>query len=109
MGKVRAAPKPARPRHFIREWRKFRGLSQEQLAERIGVTHGAISQLETGKVSYTQAMLEALADAMMCEPGDLVVRDPTQTASVWSLWERALPGERERIIEFMEFTIRKAS
>lgn len=109
MGKVRTIPKAGHPRHFIRQWRKFRGLSQEQLAERVGVTHGAISQLENGKIAYTQPMLEALAEAMMCEPGDLVVRDPTAKQAMWSLWDQAAPGDREKIIEFMEFTVRKAS
>jgi DNA-binding XRE family transcriptional regulator len=48
-----------RQRHFVREWRKFRGLTQERLAERTPFTTGAISQLETGRTKYTQDMIEA--------------------------------------------------
>lgn len=70
--------KTSKPRHFVRKWRKYRLLTMEQLAERVGVTHGAIGQLERGEVNYTQPMLEAIADALACHPGDLVSHDPIQ-------------------------------
>lgn len=75
MGKV----KPRRSvgaRTFIREWRKKNKLTLERLAEEIGVTAGAISQLERGQVQYTQPMLEALAAALHCSPSDLISRSP---------------------------------
>jgi transcriptional regulator with XRE-family HTH domain len=83
--KVRPIPKPQQPRHFIREWRKYRGLTQERLAERIGLTGGAISQLETGQTHYTQSTLEALAEALNCEPGDLLSRDPALEGQIVDL------------------------
>lgn len=43
----------------------------------VGVTHGALSQLERGLIKHTQPMLKALADVLQCEPADLVRRDPT--------------------------------
>ena len=42
----------------------------ERLAERIDVTAGALSQLERGDTGYTQPMLEALVEALSCEPAD---------------------------------------
>lgn len=63
-------------KHFLREWRKYRRLTQEELAERIDVTAGAISQLENGLINYTQPTLEALADALDCAPGDILSKDP---------------------------------
>jgi transcriptional regulator with XRE-family HTH domain len=76
-----------RRRHFIKEWRKSRGLTQEQLAERIGVAVSTISQLETGKQGYSQPTLEAIADALGCEPADLLMRNPNQQNEIWSIWE----------------------
>jgi transcriptional regulator with XRE-family HTH domain len=76
MAKVKARFKTGHPRHFIREWRKFRGLTLERLAERIDVTAGAVSQLERGDTNYTQPMLEALADALQTTPGALVSWPP---------------------------------
>lgn len=69
-------PKPETPRHYVREWRKFRKLTQERLAEKTPFTTGAISQLETGRTKYTQDMIEALAIALECKPGDVISRDP---------------------------------
>ena len=92
--KVRTRFKQGPRRHFIRQWRTFRGLTQEQLAARADVTPGAISQLEVGRISYTQPTLEAIADALQCTPGDLLNVDPTVDGAVWSIWETLSPGER---------------
>ncbi|UJW87921.1 helix-turn-helix domain-containing protein [Devosia sp. SL43] len=83
--KVRPIPKPTKPRHFIRQWRKYRRLTQEQLADRIDATSGAISQLENGIINYTQPTLEALAYALNCEPGDLLTRDPNLDGAIIDL------------------------
>ncbi|OWJ67428.1 helix-turn-helix domain-containing protein [Inquilinus limosus] len=50
-----------RERHFIREWRKARNLTQGQLAEAIGTSIANISRIESHKQAYTQDMLEAIA------------------------------------------------
>jgi transcriptional regulator with XRE-family HTH domain len=89
-----------RRRHFIREWRMFRGLTQEQLAGRIATTKANISRIENLKQGYTQGLLEACADALMTEPASLIMRNPMDKDSFWSLWEQAKPAERRRIMEF---------
>lgn len=89
----------ARRRTFFREWREFRSLTQEQLAERLDVSVGLISQLENRKVNYTQATLEALAQALNCEPADLLIRDPSDPEGIWSIWDHAKKGERQQIVE----------
>lgn len=83
--KITPHPKPKKARHFVREWRKHRNLTQEQLAERIEATAGAISQLETGVIGYTQPTLEAIAFALSCEPGDLLSVDPAMQGEVVDL------------------------
>lgn len=92
-------PKKKVARHFIRAWRKHRNLTLEQLADRLGVTHGALSQLERGITNYTQPMIEALADALQCEPADLIMRDPSDPDGIWSIWDHAKPGERRQIVD----------
>lgn len=90
MPRVQPRPKRRPPRHFIRQWRIHRGLTLEQLAERVGVTHGALSQLERGLVNYTQPMLESLAFALQCEPADLIMRDP-ESGYLVDLRQRSRP------------------
>lgn len=99
-----------RPRHFIREWRKHRGFTQEQLASRLEVAVSTISQLETGKQGYSQPTLEAIAEALSCQPADLLIRNPLVEDAVWSIEDqlkRADPAKRETILAVME-TILKA-
>jgi transcriptional regulator with XRE-family HTH domain len=84
------------PRHFIRQWRKHRGLTQEQLAERIGIARSYLTKIERGSRRYDQPFLEHASDALRCEPADLIMRDPTATESLWSVWEQLTPIERKQ-------------
>lgn len=101
MGKVKSNLKFKRKTYF-REWRKFRGFTLEKLAERIGVTAGAISQLERGETSYTQPMLEALADALNCEPPDLLMQNPLEPESPLSMINRLKPAQRKKIMKYIK-------
>jgi len=87
---VRMGKKP----HYIREWRKYRDLTQEQLAERIGITRSYLTKIERGDRRYDQPFLEAAAYALRCEAGDIINRDPTQPESIWSIWDQLEPQER---------------
>lgn len=74
---VRIGQKGRAPRAvYFREWRKRRGLTQDQLAERLGATKGAISKLERGGSVYNQSSLEALAEALECQPWELLAGPP---------------------------------
>lgn len=48
----------------LEEWRKKRGLTQEQLAKKIGTTKGTISNYENGHSSPKNEMLVAIADVL---------------------------------------------
>jgi transcriptional regulator with XRE-family HTH domain len=90
-----------RQRHFIREWRKHRGLTQEKLADRIGTTKASISRIETGEQPYTQDFLEAAADALMAEPGSLVMRNPLDPDGPWSVWDDLPPAQRKQALRLL--------
>lgn len=95
---------PQRRPHFIREWRKHAGMTQEQLAAKIGVAVSTISQLETLKQGYSQPTLEAIADALECEPADLLMRKPPNKDDtdpdngMWSIWETLDAPARNQVI-----------
>jgi DNA-binding Xre family transcriptional regulator len=97
-------------RTFIREWRKHRGLNQEQLAERVGIGQNTLSRIETGKIAYTQPVLEAIADAMNCSVADLLIRDPTNPMGIWSIWDQIPVPQRDQAVRVLEtFTKKTAS
>lgn len=91
--------KQPRKRIFLREWRKYRQLTQEQLAARVGWSVGNVSQLEQGKQGYSDEGLALLSDALNCTPGQILDVDPTNDDAIWSLWERAKPGQRQTLLE----------
>ena len=82
------------PNHRIREWRKYRGLTQEQLAERIGIARSYLTKIERGSRRYDQPFLEAAAEALRTEPATLINVDPTASESLWSVWEQLTVPER---------------
>src|SRR4051794_37976533 len=96
--KVISRLKPEKPRHFIKEWRNHRNLTQEVLAERVEMSASSISQIETGEQGFTDSTLYALADALNCDAGDLLMRNPLDTEAPWSIWERLQPEQRKQAI-----------
>lgn len=95
-------------RWFLKAWRKHRGYTQERLAEMVGSSAGYISDMEKGKRRYNQDLLEALAEALRCEPADLIMRDPTVGESVWSIWDQIPETERDQALRVLS-SFRKAS
>lgn len=84
---------------FIREWRQHRGLTLEQLADRLDMTPSHMSMLERGQRAYTQETLEAVAEALQTDAASLLMRNPTDPDAIWSIWDQAQPGERRQIVE----------
>jgi transcriptional regulator with XRE-family HTH domain len=97
-----ARPKRQRRRWFLKQWREHRQLSQEALAERVGMTQGMISHLENNRVDYTATHLEMLADALRCEPVDLLIRNPTDPEAPWSIWDTLQPVQKRQAVEIMK-------
>ena len=107
LGRFRGATRHRRT--FIREWRQSRGLTLEQVANRIGITHASLSRIERGLQPYSQPLLEAIADVLQTEPASLLMRDPTDPEGIWSIWDQAKPGERRRIVEIAKTLIKTAT
>lgn len=99
-------------RTFIREWRKFRELTLEQLSSRLeelgehelGPSH--LSMLERGHRPYTQQTLEALAEALATDVPSLLMRNPGDPDAIWSLWDKAKPGERQTIVDVVRAVVK---
>jgi transcriptional regulator with XRE-family HTH domain len=87
-------------RLYFRQWREKRGLTQEQVAERLNTTKATVSRMETGKVQYNRGYLEALALALSIEP-DQLLRDPEQP-SADSLLQKASPEQRARVLSVID-------
>ena len=58
----------------VREWRKRRGLSQEELALETGMKRSYVSDVERGTRNPSVKALERLARALQVDPVELVKR-----------------------------------
>lgn len=99
--------KDAKPRHFLRQWRKFRGYTLEQAAERIGMTHQNLGKIERGKVPYNEPLLDILAEIYRTDRGSLIMRDPNVKDALWSIYDQLAAPERERLVERVEEEFKK--
>lgn len=91
-----------KPPHFIRQWRRQRALTLEQLAERVGMTHQNLGKIERYLVPYSQALLEGLAEALGTEPASLIMRNPEDAGAAWSLIDSVSPTERAQVVHFIQ-------
>lgn len=58
--------------HRIKELRKSRHFSQEQLAEMLDISQNALSYIETGENFFSSDTLEKLINALEIEPQELM-------------------------------------
>lgn len=96
---ARIPKRPQMRRTYIREWRQFRTLTLEQLADRLEMTASHLSMLERGQRAYTQETLEGIAQALQTDPASLLMRNPMDGDAIWSIWDRAKAGERQMIVD----------
>lgn len=62
--------------NHVRAWREARGLSQRQLAQKLGVNNSHISRLEIGARMMTTKWLDRIADALGIDPLQLMAGPP---------------------------------
>src|SRR5581483_5537757 len=94
-------PPHRRSRHFLKEWRDFRDISQEEAADRAGISRSSLSKIESGRVPYNQDLLERLAVVYRCTPDDLIAVAPNIVDGVrlaYDALKRAPPDMRERAV-----------
>jgi len=58
--------------HPLRVWREFRGLTQQALAEQVGIGKSYVSQIEAGKKVGTARVLKALAEVLQVDMDNLI-------------------------------------
>ena len=101
MTRFTARLKPNKSKYFFKEWRKFRGYTQEELADIVGLAAPGISQLENGKQGFTDSSLEALAEALACTPADLLSRNPLDENSPENIWPLIKVEDRSRVADIL--------
>lgn len=84
------------PNH-LKAWRDYRGLSQNQLAERVGTNANMIGYLESGERGLSAKWLRRLADALDTTPGHLLDHDPHELPTdILDIWTHIAKRDREQ-------------
>lgn len=95
-------------RTFIREWRKDRNLTLQALVDRLEAMFGyettsaTLSRVEKGLQPYSQPLLEAISDALTCQPADLLMRLPGQEDEIRLVWSQLSPEKRKQAIGILK-------
>ncbi|MBR6824062.1 MAG: helix-turn-helix transcriptional regulator [Firmicutes bacterium] len=76
----------------IRKYRKAMGLSQEQLAERIGISVTHMSHIETGNTKLSLPVFVDIARALEVATDDLLDTAPNQRSSSYAELTELLDG-----------------
>lgn len=98
-----------RPRHYLREWREFRRLTGEQLADKIGTDKTVISLLENGKRRLSDKWLLKLAPALNTSPGFILDHDPNNLpTAILDVWADIPEERRTQALQVLETFRRRA-
>lgn len=93
-------------RCYIREWRQKNNLSQDRLVERLRERLGtfsksSLSRIENSLQPYSQPILEAVAWALNCEPGDLLKPVPKPETELQSFVRRLNEREQDKALRLL--------
>lgn len=97
--------KPQFRRTFLKEWREHRGYTQEQAAAMIQMDRSNLSRVERAEIPYSQALLEAAAEAYRCEPVDILIRNPLVKDAPWSVYDnlrKADPQTQDAVVRAVD-------
>lgn len=83
--------------NYLRAWREFRKLTQEQLAEKVDTAKAVISLLENGKRPLSDKWLRRLGEVLNVRPGHLLDVDPNEmNADIIDIWARIPEGSKDQ-------------
>lgn len=100
------ADKNAGP-NFLQAWRVFRGLTQAELAEKVGTNQNMIGYLESGERGLSAKWLRKLAPALQTTPGHLLDHDPNEmSADIFDIWMHADQRQRRQLADIAKTIVR---
>ncbi len=83
--------------NHLKAWREFRGLTQEELADRTGTTKAVISLLENGHRALSDKWLRKFGEALDVQPGHILDVDPNDLGSdIIDIWTRITDEDRKQ-------------
>lgn len=86
-----------RPPHYLREWRKHKGLTQQQLADAVDTSKSQISELERYNLQLSPKWLRKLAPVLGIQQGYILDHHPDDLDNdIVDIWARIPERDREQ-------------
>lgn len=93
--------------NYLQAWRKFRRMTQDELAERVNTTKAVISLLESGQRPLSAKWLRKLAPVLKTTPGHLLDHDPEDiSADIFDIWMHADSRQKRQIADIAKTIVR---
>lgn len=91
----------------MKKQREILGLTQEKLAEKVGITTVYLSKIENGKVHPTLETLSIICGALGCDIGKILLdseseSDKYQSEAVVQLFRKCSPNVKPIALEILE-------
>lgn len=103
VGNTYAADMEQNQIHFLKEWRKYRKMTQGALAELIDTSVSVISDLERDVLQLSPKWLRKLAPALGTQPGHILDVNPLDAdADIIEIWSRIPDVNRDQAIKTLQ-------
>lgn len=86
---------------FLKAWRQHTGMTQQELADRLGTSKSIISELESGHQRWNRDHLAEIGFALGIEPEDLL-RRPETSPDLQLIWQRIPESQRAHALAILE-------
>jgi transcriptional regulator with XRE-family HTH domain len=94
---------PEKLPHYLKEWREFREMTQDELADVVGTSKSVISDLERGRLRLSDKWLRRLAPALRTNAGHILDSDPndidTDILDIWAAIDERDKATALRVLE----------
>jgi transcriptional regulator with XRE-family HTH domain len=85
-------------RHYLKEWRLKRALTQLQLAQRLNTSKSMISRYERGGRTMTLLVQFRIMRALDIKPAQFFMHPDEPATAAYMLLDQITPAERERLV-----------
>lgn len=93
--------------NYLREWRKFRNMTQQELATAVETNANMIQYLESGERGLSAKWLRRLAPVLDTTPGMILDHNPYELDNdIIEIWATASNREKRQIADIAKAVVR---
>lgn len=96
--------------HYLKEWRKFRGMTQQELADALETSKSVISDMERGELQLSPKWLRRIAPILKTQPGHILDHDPAEIDNdIIDIWSHIDQRDRDQAIRVLRSFVKSGT